>query len=554
MNFLRTLRPNDLPSYLQDLSPLQQHREIVLQHTLNFLSLFFLAGSGILRVLFPNYLELATQGLFVGIGLGILALFRRIPFNWRALAVLLVFAFMGASDLLANGLNGNGMFYLFTFALLSMTFFGTLPGIVLTVLTAVGELAVGIMMTTGAIQAPVERIAGSTQLVAWIFHLIAFVMSAGVLLSAIYELTVGFAKRLSEKENTINTLEHDRTNLENALRALNAETRKRNAMAEASRNVLWSVYPETTLESLLPKAAEVIKEQFGLYHVGIFLLDEKGEYAVLRAATGEVGKTMLENQHRLRVGQVGIVGHAAATGEPNISPNVDEDPQHYPNPLLPETRSEAALPLRVEGRLIGVLDLQSTEIGASFVEKMETMKDVADQLSILIERVGLMEKLQASLKEMEENTRQTVRTGWLQFFRNKRRQRYAFSMRAGGANLPSSNGGEGGEPLKGTTLAVPIKIRNETLGVVNLKFATGKVPPEVANLVEQAVNRMAISLDNVRLLEEIQMRADRERIVSEIATRVRATNEIEKILEITAQEIGRSLGASDVVVHLDTRK
>ncbi|MEJ5313205.1 MULTISPECIES: GAF domain-containing protein [Anaerolinea] len=553
MNFLRYLRPNELPPYLQELPPLQQHREIVLQNALNFLSLFFLAGAGILRVLFPDYRDLATQSLFIGLGLGIFALIRRIPFNWRALAVLLVFAIMGTSDLLANGLNGNGMFYLFTFALLSTAFFGTVTGILLTALTAIGELTIGIMMTTGALQAPVEQIAGSNQLVAWIFHLIAFLMSAGVLLSAIHELTLGFARRLSEKENTINALEHDRTNLENALRALNAESKKRNAMAEASRNVLWSVYPETTLESMLPKAANVIKEQFGLYHVGIFLLDEKGEYAVLRAATGEVGRKMLENQHRLRVGQVGIVGHAAATGEPNISPNVDEDPQHYPNPLLPDTRSEAALPLRVEGRLIGVLDLQSTEIGASFVDKMETMKDVADQLSILIERVGLMEKLQASLKEMEENTRQTVRTGWTQFFRNKKRQRYAFNMRASGSSL-SSNGHETGDASSGTTLAVPIKIRNETLGVVNLKFATNRVPPEVANLVEQAVNRMAISLDNVRLLEEIQMRAEREQIVSEIAAKVRATNEIEKILEITAREIGRSLGASDVVVHLDTRK
>lgn len=553
MNFLRYLRPNELPPYLQELPPLQQHREIVLQNALNFLSLFFLAGAGILRVLFPDYRDLATQSLFIGLGLGIFALIRRIPFNWRALAVLLVFAIMGTSDLLANGLNGNGVFYLFTFALLSTAFFGTVTGIVLTALTAIGELTIGIMMTTGALQAPVEQIAGSNQLVAWIFHLIAFLMSAGVLLLAIHELTLGFARRLSEKENTINALEHDRTNLENALRALNAESKKRNAMAEASSNVLWSVYPETTLESMLPKAANVIKEQFGLYHVGIFLLDEKGEYAVLRAATGEVGRKMLENQHRLRVGQVGIVGHAAATGEPNISPNVDEDPQHYPNPLLPDTRSEAALPLRVEGRLIGVLDLQSTEIGASFVDKMETMKDVADQLSILIERVGLMEKLQASLKEMEENTRQTVRTGWTQFFRNKKRQRYAFNMRASGSSL-SSNRHETGDTSSGTTLAVPIKIRNETLGVVNLKFATNRVPPEVANLVEQAVNRMAISLDNVRLLEEIQMRAEREQIVSEIAAKVRATNEIEKILEITAREIGRSLGASDVVVHLDTRK
>jgi putative methionine-R-sulfoxide reductase with GAF domain len=97
----------------------------------------------------------------------------------------------------------------------------------------------------------------------------------------------------------------------------------------------------------------LIRERFGFYHAGIFLVDERGEYAVLRAATGEVGRQMLERGHKLKVGEVGIVGYAASTGQPHIAPAVDADAVHFKNPLLPETRSEMALPLKVGERVIG---------------------------------------------------------------------------------------------------------------------------------------------------------------------------------------------------------
>ena len=99
-------------------------------------------------------------------------------------------------------------------------------------------------------------------------------------------------------------------------------------------------------------------------------------------------------------------------------------------------------------------------------------------------------------------------------------------------------------------LHIPVRLRNQTLGVVKLTIASNQATPEMLSLLQNAVDRMAVSLDNVRLLEEIQTRAERERMVGEIATKVRAATNIEAILSTTAQELGRSLGVSEVVVQL----
>ncbi len=99
-------------------------------------------------------------------------------------------------------------------------------------------------------------------------------------------------------------------------------------------------------------------------------------------------------------------------------------------------------------------------------------------------------------------------------------------------------------------LAVPIKLRNQVLGVVDIRFQSASVSPELISLIEAAVNRLAVSLENARLLEEIQYRAERERLVSEISTKVRAAADVDTVWRTAIQEIGRSLGVSEVMIQL----
>jgi two-component system cell cycle sensor histidine kinase/response regulator CckA len=153
------------------------------------------------------------------------------------------------------------------------------------------------------------------------------------------------------------------------------------------------------LDELLNRAVDLVQDRFEFYHAGIFLTDEQSEYAILRSATGEAGRQMLEHGHRLKVGEIGIVGHVCASGEPRIALDVGADASYFTNPFLPNTRSEMALPMRVGGRVIGALDVQSTKEAAFDHDDVEILQVLADQLAVAIERTRLFEQVQATLEE-----------------------------------------------------------------------------------------------------------------------------------------------------------
>ncbi|HIE37864.1 MAG TPA: GAF domain-containing protein, partial [Anaerolineae bacterium] len=162
------------------------------------------------------------------------------------------------------------------------------------------------------------------------------------------------------------------------------------------------------MDDLLDRAVNLIRERFGFYHAGIFLLDERGEYAVLRAATSEAGRRMLERGHKLKVGEVGIVGYVTSTGQPRIVLDVDTDAIHFKNPLLPETRSELALPLRVGDRIIGALDVQSVQEAAFDEEDVAILQTMADQLAVAIEKLERAAQIQAEHARLEAILRSTT--------------------------------------------------------------------------------------------------------------------------------------------------
>ncbi|MBC7250702.1 MAG: GAF domain-containing protein [Anaerolineae bacterium] len=180
------------------------------------------------------------------------------------------------------------------------------------------------------------------------------------------------------------------------------EAQRRATQLAAAAEVARDATAILELNQLLDETVHLISEQFGFYHAGVFLVDERGQYAVLRAASSEGGKRMLERGHKLRVGQVGIVGYVAATGEPRIALDVGEDAAHFVNPDLPETRSEMALPLISRGRVIGVLDVQSTQPGAFSDEDVAILRTMADQLATAIENARLFEQTQRSLVETRD--------------------------------------------------------------------------------------------------------------------------------------------------------
>ncbi len=159
------------------------------------------------------------------------------------------------------------------------------------------------------------------------------------------------------------------------------------------------------LDELLERAVNLIRDRFALYYAGLFLIDQGGLYAVLRAATGEAGRIQLQQGHRLAVGGQSLIGGATGDGQPRITQDVSVDREWQANPHLPATRSELALPLRVRGQIIGALTVQSTEPGNFGPELVSILQAMTDQLAVAIDNARLLAAAQSRVRRQQELNR-----------------------------------------------------------------------------------------------------------------------------------------------------
>jgi GAF domain-containing protein len=313
------------------------------------------------------------------------------------------------------------------------------------------------------------------------------------------------------------------------------------------------------LQTLLPNVTEQISRQFGFYHVGIFLLDEASSYALFSASNSAGGKRMLERGHRLKVGEEGIVGFVTGAGIPRIVLDTGTDAVYFNNPDLPETRSEMAVPLRIGTRIIGAIDIQDKRPSAFTNDDIEVITTLADLVSIAIENARSFENAQQLLAEAQAVARQYSQQEW-QGLRKKQSLAGIHYNITGTSVLdaPIQNPviekalqrgdvffeKEGGRQ---STLAVPIKLRDQIIGVLNISS------PEKSNWSEDEIDiakavaeRVAISAENARLFEETTRRAERERAVSNITSKIRSTNDPQSMLQIALDELQKALGGVQI--------
>jgi GAF domain-containing protein len=271
---------------------------------------------------------------------------------------------------------------------------------------------------------------------------------------------------------------------------------------------------------------------------------------------------MMINGHKLRVGHTGIVGQVASTGVSRVVLDTSQDAKHEHNPLLPNTRSEMALPLRVERDIIGVLDVQSDQPQAFTDDDVSVIQILADQLAATIERARLLQKVEQNLRDLEQAYGYTTRESWKSIaesglinnagyrFDNVRIQPINEVPESGHEALQSGNtvvqnevGSENG------FVAIPIKLRGQPIGVVTLKLKEGHKKATI-NTIEQAVDRLAGSLESARLFEEARHRADRELAISQMTTAISSAPGYDDILRATVEQVGKSLGDSEVSIQI----
>jgi len=367
-------------------------------------------------------------------------------------------------------------------------------------------------------------------------------------------LVNAFNRMTTQLRGSIVDLEHrvaDRTSdLEN-------QTLRLRAAAEIARDAASA----RDLGELLERSAQLVLDRFNFYHVGIFIVDKNREYAVLAASPTEVGRKLIANNYRLRMGEAGIVERVATTGKPRITLSTGSDGDYFDNPLLPDTHSEMALPLKVESTVIGVLDIQSDQPQAFNQDDLAIMQIMADQLATAIERTRLLEEVERNLHDLERAHGQYTREAWKRFGRSGQisNQGYRFdNIRIEPITELSDSGKEalatgkvvrsnGGDAMN--VIAIPIKLRGQTIGVVNAKLKEG-FGKDTLTTIEGAIERLASALESARLYEEASLRADREQSISQVTSAISSSTEYEDILRVVVMEIGTMLNNTEVGIQI----
>jgi GAF domain-containing protein/HAMP domain-containing protein len=345
--------------------------------------------------------------------------------------------------------------------------------------------------------------------------------------------------------------------LENRVESRTQDLSRKTAQLEAASEVAREAAAIRDLDQLLERVTQLISEKFGFYHAGIFLLDEAREYAILRAASSEGGRNMVERGHRLKVGEMGIVGYVAGRTRPRIAFDVGEDAVYFHNPDLPLTRSEMAIPLKSQDRVIGVLDVQSEMASAFNQDDIEILQVLADQVALAVDNARLITETRQAIAELNRTYTQQSLNSWSERL-DDRPTGYLYT-RLGILPLEKIQIESGKEPPSlgvnlgedGSHLAVPIVVHGQVLGGIRLHREKGENPwtEEELRVVEQAISQIGPALENARLLEEAQMRASREQTVNVIATQVRNSAGIQAILQNTVRELGKALGVSRTFIQ-----
>lgn len=500
---------------------------------------------------------------------------RNLGYRIRTGVVLLLVYLLGSYLLWEDGLSGGGRIWLVLLPALTFVLFGERPGFV------VG----GISILTYAFFAFT-----SDAVPHWLTEAFDFLIGVVGMSMVMWAFNHGWMDALTQASAA-------NTQLQAQTVALRETTNHLQATAAVAHACSSTLDPET----LIFEVVNQIQREFddlGVYYVGMFLLDSEEEEserrsAVLRAATGSIGRRLLDQGYVVALDGTSAVGRCITQRQAVVASS--ESTGLAPGgSLLEGARSGAALPLRSRGRILGALSVQSTREDVFDAEVIGVLEAMSDQLAVALDNARLFVQTEAALKEVQAAQRHYLAQAWQEFLsirpvtdveyvqsgielgdgellQDARRAAMVHgravatntSPERAGKSVPSQAGAfdrdqtEPSEPaLPQTVLAVPLKLREQVIGTLSLHETSRHrswTSEEIA-LAETIAEQVALTVENLRLMDEARRRATREQLLGEVSGRMRESLDMDTVLKTAAQEIHRALGLRDVTVQMQVHE
>ena len=341
--------------------------------------------------------------------------------------------------------------------------------------------------------------------------------------------------------------------LEERVAERTGELTKRSKDLEASAAVGQIINSTPDSESLINQVVVKIGEHFNLYYVGLFLLDDQQEWAVLQSGTGAAGRAMLDHGHRIKVDD-GMIGWCIAHAQARVTAEVGVDAIRLATAELPDTRSEAAIPLRTRGQVIGALTVQSVETHTFDETLMVILQTLANQIAVALDNSRLFAQSQEAIEALRHSYSELSRKAWADTLRTRRVPGYLCNRQGVRPINSSLVGPQTDESMP--FLRLPVTLRGQVLGTIEARKPGGALAwsEEEKAVLQSLVDQLSVALESARLYQETQRRAERERVASEITSKLRASNNPQVILQTAVQELRQALQAQEANILVQVSK
>ncbi len=482
---------------------------------------------------------------------------RRVSHRLRGWLLVMISLGLGLNSTFVTALAGSGRVFFFAAIMLATLLFGLRGGLLTLIISLATLAAAGWSFTQGLLTFDPLTTMSPRETVSWVNGGAVFALLSGIILVAVAVLQEGLNRALEHQRRLVRDLEEERALLERRVAERTQALERRSRQFEVTAAIAQLGAASTTLEQLMSQAVELIRDRFGYYHASVFLLDETGYWAEVVASTGEAGRQLLAQRHRLAVGSASMVGWVTAHRQPRVAADVEKDPFHFKNPLLPETRSELTVPMLVGERLIGALDVQSQQPHAFDEADVRTLEAIASELAVAIENARLMEARQATAadptaraEQLRQAWEKAIRAGIVARVHEGEGQEESDASHA--LTLQAQREGRLVTSSDGMEVAVPIQMGDQVLGTIRARRPDGAEPwgQEDLALLEAVAGQLGLALETARQYTEEQRRVVELEAINRVSQAASQLLPPESLFRIVHSQVAHALGEVDLLVAL----